>query len=294
MLAQQPRDRTELAQLRASRLGSEVQASHRETLVKHSPLFADFSASEFREIVSAAHEKHYARRQTIFVKGDLAQQVILLTSGAAKTVQFTESGTEVILGLRGPGEVVGTVGLRPEDRHCSTALALASSTALVWDAAVFETFYQRSMYLRRNITHILCQQLHELEERYREIATEKVAARLSLQLVRLIHQVGRRVDGGIEIRLSREELAQLTGTTLFTVSRLLSEWNQKGIVRTRREAVSVQNFEALAQLAEESSRQRLKGPDQAQLADCGAANDAPPTLRRGINWPAITARSRRS
>jgi CRP-like cAMP-binding protein len=218
--------------------------------------------------------------------------VILLTSGVAKTVQFTESGTEVILGLRGPGEVVGTVGLRPQDRHCSTALALASSTVLVWDAAVFETFYQRSMYLRRNITHILCQQLHELEERYREIATEKVAARLSLQLVRLIHQVGRRVDGGIEIRLSREELAQLTGTTLFTVSRLLSEWNQKGIVRTRREAVSVQNFEALAQLAEESSRQRQKGLDQ--LADCGAANDAPPTLRRGIHWAAIAARSRRS
>jgi CRP-like cAMP-binding protein len=58
------------------------------------------------------------------------------------------------------------------------------------------------------------------------------------------------VQGGIEIRLSREELAQLTGTTLFTVSRLLSEWNERGIVSTRREGVSVHNFQALAELAE--------------------------------------------
>jgi len=97
--------------------------------------------------------------------------------------------------------------------------------------------------------NILCQQLHELEERYREISTEKVSVRLSHQLIRLLNQLGR-VNGGQEIRLSREELAQLTGTTLFTVSRLLSEWNQRGIVSARREAVSVHNIQALAKLGE--------------------------------------------
>lgn len=267
--------RTELVRLGAPALVSEAEACRRETLVKRSPLFAGLTVSECREIVSGAHEKHFARRQTIFVKGDLVQQVILLSSGAAKIVQFTASRAEVILGLRGPGEVVGTVGLRPEDRHRSMAQALVSSTALVWDAAAFEEFSQRSMHLRRNITRILCQQLHELEERYREIATEKVAARLSLQFVRLIPRVGRRVDGGIEIRLSRKELAQLTGTTLFTVSRLLSDWNQRGIVRTRREAVSVHNFEALAQLSEGTQDNTLRGstspnqPQRARTYRCG-------------------------
>jgi CRP/FNR family transcriptional regulator, nitrogen oxide reductase regulator len=275
MLGEQPGDRNALVRLGPPRLVSEAEASRRETLVKHSPLFTGLTASECREIVSAAHEKRFARRQTIFVKGDLVQQVILLTSGGAKTVQFTESGAEVILGLRGPGEVVGTLGLRPQDRHCSMAQALVSSTALVWDAAVFETFSGLSMHLRGNITHILCQQLHQLEERYREIATEKVAARLSLQLVRLIPRVGRRVEGGVEIRLSREELAQMTGTTLFTVSRLLSDWNQRGIVRTRREAVLVHNFEALAQLSEGAQDKTSRGstslnlPRRARTYRCG-------------------------
>ena len=248
MLRDQPEE--QMAAVCASATGflSEGETTRREALVKPSPLFSDIPASECREIASAAHEKHFARRQSIFLEGDPVRRVVLLTSGSAKIVQLGPSGAEVILGVRGPGEVVGTVGLRPQDRHCSMAQALGTSTALVWDAAVFETLSQRSVQLRRNITTILCQQLHELEERYREISTEKVSVRLSHQLIRLQNQLGR--FGGLEIRLSREELAQLTGTTLFTVSRLLSEWNQRGIVSTRREAVSVSNFQALVELGQ--------------------------------------------
>jgi CRP-like cAMP-binding protein len=130
------------------------------------------------------------------------------------------------------------------------AQALRVSTALSWDTAVFEGLSLRYPTLRRNVARILCQQLEELEERFREVSTEKVAARLSHQLVRLLNQVGLRVNGKVEISLSREELAQLTGTTLFTVSRLLSEWDQQGIVSTRREAVAVRDLQALVELSE--------------------------------------------
>jgi len=92
--------------------------------------------------------------------------------------------------------------------------------------------------------------LQELEERFREISTEKVAPRVSSQLVRLLNQVGRRVNGDVEVSLSREELGQLTGTTLFTVSRLLSQWQRRGIVSARREAVLVRNLPALVELAQ--------------------------------------------
>jgi CRP/FNR family transcriptional regulator, nitrogen oxide reductase regulator len=251
MLGQQPGEHGEVARPSKTSLVSDSEASRRAALVQHSPLFSSISALECREIVSAAHEKHFTRRQTLFLEGDAVRELILLTAGSAKIVQFGQNGTEVILSLKGPGEVVGTVGSRPQGRHCSMAQALMASTALIWDATVFETISQRSQFLQRNIKYLLCQQLNELEERFREISTERVSARLSHQLVRLHNQVGRRVNGPVEIRLSREELAQLTGTTLFTVSRLLSDWNQRGIVSTRREAVSVHNLQALVQLAEE-------------------------------------------
>ena len=251
MLGGQVEDQTVAAGSFAPVTISENEASRRAAfLVQHSPLFAGVSELECREILSTAREKQFARKQTIFLEGDPVKHLILLTSGSAKIVQFGQNGTEVILRLKGAGEVVGTVGLHQQGRHCSTAQALRASSALVWDAAVFDSMSQRSGVLRRNITHILCQQLQELEERYREISTERVSVRLSNQLMRLLNQVGRRVNGGVEIGLSREELAQLTGTTLFTVSRVLSDWNQKGIVNTRREAVSILNFQALTQLAE--------------------------------------------
>ena len=231
-------------------LVSENEVTRREALVRHSPLFSDIPRAECREILAAAREKQFARRQSIFMEGDPVRQIVLLTSGSAKIVQFSQNGAEVILRVNGPGGVVGTLGLFPQARQRSTAKALRASTALVWDTAVFESIAQRSISLTRNITYILCQQLYDLEERYREISSERVSVRLSHQLVRLLKQIGRRVQGGVEIRLSREELAQLTGTTLFTVSRLLSDWNQRGFVNTRREAVSVLNPQALVDLSE--------------------------------------------
>jgi CRP-like cAMP-binding protein len=218
--------------------------------VQQFSLFLDMSPADCKAIVSAAHEKEFQRREAIYLEGDPVRQVFLLTSGCVKIMQFGQKGTEVILRLNGPGEVVGTVGLCTQGRHWSMAQALRTSTAVAWDAAVFEGLSQRYPTLRRNIARILCQRLEELEERFREVSTEKVAARLSRQLVRLLNQVGRPVDGSVEISLSREELAQLTGTTLFTVSRLLSDWDEQGIVQTRRETVAVHNTQALVELSE--------------------------------------------
>jgi hypothetical protein len=99
--------------------------------------------------------------------------------------------------------------------------------------------------IRKNAGQILAIRLDELEERFREVATERVAKRVALALQRLLKHVGKKVGEGIEVSLSREELAQMTGTTLFTISRLLSRWNELGYVIPRREAVIVRNIQML-------------------------------------------------
>jgi CRP-like cAMP-binding protein len=229
---------------------SELPAKSGTPKVQHFSLFSNLSPTEFREVVSAARKQMYSRRQTIHLEGDPVRQVVLLTSGVAKVVQCGQNGTEVILRINGPGELLGMAGLKTQARHCSMAKAVNASTALVWDARSFESLSERFPALRRNTTHILANRLERLEERFREISTENVAARLSHELVRLLEQVGRRVNGEIEINLSREELAQLIGTTLFTVSRLLSDWDARGIVCARRESITVKNLQALVALSE--------------------------------------------
>jgi CRP/FNR family transcriptional regulator, nitrogen oxide reductase regulator len=218
-------------------------------LVRHFVLFADLSSAECTNILATAREKRFSRRERVFVEGDPVQHIVLLTSGCVKETQFSQNGNQVILRLNAPGELVGPVG-NSREGHDSTAEALQESRALLWDVASFEDVAERFPTVRRNTARILGKRLEELEERFREVATEKVASRVSSQIVRLLNQMGKQASGELEIGLSREELAQLTGTTLFTVSRLLSRWEHQGIVTARREAVLVRNLPALIVVSE--------------------------------------------
>jgi CRP-like cAMP-binding protein len=107
--------------------------------------------------------------------------------------------------------------------------------------------------IRKNINQILSGRLQELEERFREVATEKVAKRLALNLLRLLKRVGSQHHAGVQVSLSREELAQMTGTTLFTISRILSKWGEEGFILPRREAVVVCDPSRLSQIGDEES-----------------------------------------
>jgi CRP/FNR family transcriptional regulator, nitrogen oxide reductase regulator len=98
----------------------------------------------------------------------------------------------------------------------------------------------------------ICGHLRELEERFRELATERVAPRVARQLMRLQEQTGSEQKGQMEIRLSREGLAQMTGTTLYTVSRLLSAWEARGLVICGRESVMISDVPELRRVFEEN------------------------------------------
>jgi CRP-like cAMP-binding protein len=195
-------------------------------------LFSGASSAASKEVVSAAREKKFESEHAIFSQGDSVRQVVLLISGCVKLLQVGANGNEIILRLIGP--------------------------ALAWEISTFESLFERHTFLRRNMLDMLLHHLDDMHERFREISTDRVAARLSSQIIRMRHQVGRQVNGEIEISISREELAQLTGTTLFTVSRLLSDWDRQGIVVARREAVSIRNLPALVDLSETAVQLPLK------------------------------------
>jgi CRP-like cAMP-binding protein len=220
----------------------------RTDLVRGFPLFSEMPEEDRAKVVAAAQQRTYPRDKTIFFEGDAVRQVILLTSGCVKLSQYGAQGQEVILRLAGPGESLCGECF-PRFNHCSTARTITPCTGLVWEANQFEAMAERFPMLGRNISCVLMQTLNQLEVRFREICTEKVAPRLSSQLVRLVSQVGRQCDGYVEIELSQRDLAQLTGTTLFTVSRLLGQWEEQGIVRPQRQGVRVLNVPALEDLS---------------------------------------------
>jgi CRP-like cAMP-binding protein len=224
-------------------------ASQRIDTINHFSLFAEVPPADRQGIISAAGEKRFSRRETIFSEGNPVRDVTMLLSGCVKVTQTGLNGNEVILRLNAPGEIVGSFRVCTHCNHCSTAQTVQDSTALVWDASTFEKLLVRYPTFRRNTLRALEERLRDMEERFREVSTEKVGSRLSSELIRLSDRLGRTTAGQLEITLSRAELAQLIGTTLFTVSRLLCQWQTLGIVTIRREAVMVRDVNALAQLS---------------------------------------------
>jgi CRP-like cAMP-binding protein len=227
-------------------LSSATWQSRQAAFVQGLTLFSDVSPADCRKIICAACQESLLRGQTIFSAGDPVERVALLLSGWAKITQPCPRGHEVILRLTGRGDVVGTFGRWSEHKHRSTAQAVRSCTVLVWDAATFDRLLERFDLFRSNVIRALEARLQETEQRFREVSTESVGSRLSSELIRLSKRFGCAVDGHQGICLSRQELAQLTGTTLATVSRHLCRWKALGIVSIGREMVEVCDLTALS------------------------------------------------
>jgi len=232
----------------------EFNVAERTVLMCASALFAGLTERECIEIASCAKARTFARDELLFMQGQPVRNLVLLQSGSVKSTQLSPNGNEVILWMNGSGEAVGVPADSPSCSHTCSARAMEQCRALTWEYTRLQNLLAEYPQIRKNISQILSNRLNELEERFREVATEKVAKRVALALMRLLKQVGKQSSiGGIEVSLSREELAQMTGTTLFTISRLLSKWGEEGFVLPRREAVVIRDPKRLMQLGDEES-----------------------------------------
>lgn len=233
----------------------------REQLERTS-LFRDISASQCREICSSGRERNYSQDESIIVEGDAMHSVWLLTAGRAKTVRHSAVGKLVILHVAGPGDVLDGLGHGAGSTHSVAAYALEPCRILTWDIAEFEALSQRFPVLLRNSVRILTQRARTLEGRVHEFATERVPQRLARVLLRLIAESGSSLASA-PVELSCEELAQMAGTTLFTVSRLLCEWAAQGIIRPERSAILFENLPGLIAVAMQDSHREDSRKDSA-------------------------------
>jgi len=228
-------------------IGFEI--AERASLMRISPLFAGLPALECTEIAKRARPRYFARNELLFMQGEPFRQLILVESGCVKLTRVSSSGSEVILEMRGSRDAIDLPNGSPFCNHPCTARAITKCKALTWDWTTAQTLIETIPQLSRNICSILSSQLNELQERYHEISAERVERRVACALIRLDRQFGNPSGGGSAIAISRQELAQMTGTTLFTVSRLISKWSELGLVSPRREAVLMLDAKRLDRLS---------------------------------------------
>jgi CRP-like cAMP-binding protein len=220
-------------------------------LVEECPLLRGLPPAALDEAASAARVRDARRREVLHREGEPVREVSILARGRVKLSHWTGDRQSLLVRVARAGEVCDWPGLLTNDVHLATAVAAEPSRVLTLERARLDALFDAHPELYRNALRILARWQRELADRYQELSELRVPQRLALTLLRLASADGRRLteDSVAEIPLSRRELAQLAGTTLFTVSRLVSDWEAAGILEARRENLRVKRPAALVAVA---------------------------------------------
>lgn len=221
--------------------------------VKPVALFAALEPAALREVRASARTRTLAAGAAFFREGDPAHTFFVLDTGSVKVTQLTPEGHQVVLRLLGPGDAFGGVAAFGGATYPVSAEAVTDSTALEWSGDVMAALIERHPTLALNALRFVAGRLHELQVQYRQLATEKVERRVARALLRLVQQAGRRVESGvlIDLPLSREDIAQMTGTTLYTVSRIISRFEADGLLEAGRQRMVIRHPHGLLKVADD-------------------------------------------
>ncbi|MGH9370333.1 MAG: Crp/Fnr family transcriptional regulator [Vicinamibacterales bacterium] len=215
----------------------------------HQPLLlTGLSHEEQAELVAAAQPRLLTPREVLGHQGEPADRFALVQIGYLKLGQVNPAGAESLVRFIGPVDCYGAVAIVPGKRFPVSAIAVEPSRVLIWVRPVITRFADRLPRLKSNIFDEVTRRMAGVLSAAQDLATERVPQRLARALLRVATHGGSPTTGGglkIVHPLTRQELADLTGATLFTVSRLMSSWETAGLLHTGRRTVTILDPEGL-------------------------------------------------
>lgn len=222
-------------------------------LIRKVDLFRGLDTEALVSILGKAQQQSISRNAFYFHEGNAATSIYVLIQGRIKIIQTTPEGHQVVLRIVVPGRMFAGIAAFGSTVYPASAQAITDSKSLCWDGKTIAQIMEQYPSVALNALKHLSGRLQEVQDRYRELATERVEQRVARALIRLVRQSGRKTKEGvlIDMPLSRQDLAEMTGTTLFTVSRILSGWEQKAIVITGRKQVTIASPHTLVSIAED-------------------------------------------
>ena len=222
-------------------------------LIRQSSLFKDVSLTGLEKALQASVKRSVEEDGFFFMQGDLATHAYVLLDGRVKMLQYAPNGQQITLRLITPGQTfAGIALLRPEAGYPATAQAAEDSLALAWNTEDLRQLAAQEPSISLNTMQLMHNYILELQERQQSLVTGRVEQRVACILLKLAAQAGKKEEGGvlIDLPLTRQDIAEMSGTTLFSVSRTLNDWERRGLLKIGRERVVVCDPHGLVQIAE--------------------------------------------
>ncbi len=224
-------------------------------VVRELPVFSGMEAAAFDRLIEQSTYKSIPQGRIVFQQGEEARLFYILVQGRLKVTQVTADGQQIIVRVVNPGDLFGFALALGRRDYPGTPLALVDSSVLAWPMDLMTEFMARHPTLAVKTMQMIGSRLDAAHSRIREISTQEVEQRVAHAVIRLVKEAGVKDDTGIRIDfpVSRQDIAELTGTTLHTVSRIISQWQGKGWVEGGRKSLLIRDLRRLRNIAESDS-----------------------------------------
>jgi CRP/FNR family transcriptional regulator len=221
------------------------------TTLRSLPMFRGLSPDQHQRLTPLASIRDFARGDVLWNEGDEAELLTVIVKGRVKIVRHADAG-DVILEIFGEGEPVGAIAVYNYIPYPASAIALEPVTLLCLPRRDYFELLDRTPDFARAIIRELTKLVLALTRKVEESRGQRVEARIAQLFVSLADRMGRKSDDGvlIPLKLTRQEVADLVGTTVETAIRILSRWGREGIVVTREDGFLIPSRAKLTQAAE--------------------------------------------
>jgi len=222
-----------------------------DEMLRRTTIFRRLSPEDRQRLAAVASTREFGKGDLLFSEGDASDFLYTVVTGRVKVFKSTPRGTDVILELFGPGDPVGAVAAYDARAYPASAVALEPTTCVLIPRQSFFALLESHPTMVRGLLGGLTHRLVELTNRLTELSGGKVEARLARFFVKLADDMGqKRTDGTfIPLVLSRQEIADMIGTTIETSIRIMSRWGKDGVVRTEKDGFVIADRAALESVA---------------------------------------------
>lgn len=223
-------------------------------------VFRGLDDAALADVLYQSTTHQIAKDGYFFMQGDPADRLFVLTEGRVRLFQITPDGQQVIIKLAAPWEMIGGLAIvgTQEDVYPVCCMAAEDSTALAWSNAMLAKLLKRYPQIAIHATRWMARHVKESQQLFTQMATERVEQRVARTLLRLVAQMGHKEADGIrlEFPITRQDLAEMCGTTIFSISRIFSQWEKQGLIEAGRERVTIKHPHGLVVIADDIKGQQ--------------------------------------
>jgi CRP-like cAMP-binding protein len=219
-------------------------------------LFSGLPLAALKHIAASARGHRLPAGTQVFHQGDANVRAHVVIDGGVRIVQTGSDGAQTVMRFISPGEMFGTVALFTDGRYPADAVTLVDTFEASWSEQELLELIERYPTIGINALRIIGRRLQEVQNRVRELATQSAEQRIAHALTRLARQHGRDTPQGITIAfpLRRKDIADIAGTTLYTASRIVTGWENKGLLSSQRRYLTLREPNSLQKISERTTR----------------------------------------